>query len=99
MFIEINKNNSHYLIIRFIFSGNITLCRTYIVSSTTVKERTTGVSTIAAAMTIGVIIGPSKYNEINYAWATLNNLEYICIIKNSLRLIVITNWLIIKRYY
>ena len=49
-----------------IFTGNVALCRSYIASSTTMKERTMGLSIIAAAMAIGFVIGPSKFMLFRY---------------------------------
>lgn len=39
-------------------SANVTLCRSYLASSTTLQERTVGISIIAAAQALGFVIGP-----------------------------------------
>ncbi|XP_071529822.1 major facilitator superfamily domain-containing protein 8-like [Panulirus ornatus] len=49
------------IISRFIVgvsSANVTLCRSYVVASTTMKERTIAISIIAASQALGFVIGP-----------------------------------------
>ncbi|XP_018015301.1 major facilitator superfamily domain-containing protein 8-like [Hyalella azteca] len=38
--------------------GNVTLCRSYLAASTTQKERTAGISIVAAAQALGFVVGP-----------------------------------------
>jgi len=39
-------------------SANVSLCRSYLAGSTTLKERTTGIAIIAAAQAFGFVVGP-----------------------------------------
>ncbi|KAK4302602.1 hypothetical protein Pmani_025317 [Petrolisthes manimaculis] len=39
-------------------SANVTLCRSYLAGSTTLKERTSGIAIIAAAQSLGFVVGP-----------------------------------------
>ncbi|XP_042859303.1 major facilitator superfamily domain-containing protein 8-like, partial [Penaeus japonicus] len=41
-----------------ISSANVTLCRSYLAGSTTLKERTVGIAIIAAAQALGFVVGP-----------------------------------------
>ncbi|KAB7501031.1 Major facilitator superfamily domain-containing protein 8 [Armadillidium nasatum] len=58
------SENSVYIIMicsRFlvgISSSNITLCRSYLASSTTVEERTKRISYVSAAQSLGFVLGP-----------------------------------------
>ncbi|KAF2367711.1 Major facilitator superfamily, partial [Trinorchestia longiramus] len=38
--------------------ANVTLCRSYVAGATTQKERTTGISIVAAAQALGFVVGP-----------------------------------------
>ncbi|CAL4124716.1 unnamed protein product, partial [Meganyctiphanes norvegica] len=46
---------------------NVTLCRSYLASSTTVKERTVGIAIIAAAQALGFVIGPGIQTVLTLA--------------------------------
>ncbi|KAA0191355.1 hypothetical protein HAZT_HAZT005134, partial [Hyalella azteca] len=58
-----NPETAYYVMIfaRFVVgvsSGNVTLCRSYLAASTTQKERTAGISIVAAAQALGFVVGP-----------------------------------------
>lgn len=55
------------IISRFIVgvsSANITLCRSYIAASSTLRERTTAVSLTSAAQSLGFVVGPALQTAI-----------------------------------
>ncbi|XP_050725040.1 major facilitator superfamily domain-containing protein 8-like [Eriocheir sinensis] len=63
LFEDMGDMGTYYamIIARFIVgvsSANVTLCRSYLAQSTTVKERTAGIAIISAAQALGFVVGP-----------------------------------------
>ncbi|XP_047495157.1 major facilitator superfamily domain-containing protein 8-like [Penaeus chinensis] len=50
-----------------ISSANVTLCRSYLAGSTTLKERTVGIAIIAAAQALGFVVGPGIQTVVTIA--------------------------------